>query len=118
MCLAVPGQVKTLYQSNGTLMGVVCFGGVEKEVCFAFLPNIQIGDYTIVHVGFAISQIDEGAAKETLDTFAALGLLDQELKELRGEEWSAPNTASADCDIRSSSTQGWPEKILDGEMSP
>lgn len=83
MCLAVPGEVKSLYEANGTRMGIVSFGGVEKEVCFAYLPGIQVGDYSIVHVGFAISRIDEASAQKTLQTFAELGLLDEELEELR-----------------------------------
>jgi hydrogenase expression/formation protein HypC len=85
MCLAVPGEVKSLYEAHGTRMGIVSFGGVEKEVCFAYLPDIQVGDYTIVHVGFAISQIDEASAQKTLQAFAELGLLDEELEELRQE---------------------------------
>jgi hydrogenase expression/formation protein HypC len=83
MCLAVPGEVKSIYDANGTRMGIVSFGGVEKEICFAYLPDIQVGDYAIVHVGFAISQIDEASAKKTLQTFAELGLLEEELQELR-----------------------------------
>jgi len=83
MCLAVPGEVKSIYDSNGIRMGRVNFGGVEKEVCLVYLPDIQIGDYTIVHVGFAISQIDEVSAQKTLQTFAELGLLDEQLEELR-----------------------------------
>jgi len=66
MCLAVPGQVKTIFEEHGTRMGKVNFGGVVKEVCLAYLPEIEVGDYTIVHVGFAISQIDEASAQETL----------------------------------------------------
>jgi hydrogenase expression/formation protein HypC len=90
MCLAVPGEVKSLYPSNGTTMGKVNFGGVIKEVCFAYLPDIQVGDYTIVHVGFAISKIDEASALKTLQTFAELGLLDEELAELQSDEFSEP----------------------------
>ena len=83
MCLAVPGQVKTIFEEHGTRMGKVNFGGVVKEVCLAYLPEIEVGDYTIVHVGFAISQIDEASAQETLRTFEELGLLEEELAELR-----------------------------------
>ena len=83
MCLAVPGQVKSIFEENGTRMGKVNFGGVVKDVCLAYLPDIQVGDYTIVHVGFAISQIDEASAQETLRTFEELGLLEEELDELR-----------------------------------
>ncbi len=85
MCLAVPGRVESIYPQHGTHMGKVNFGGVIKEVCLAYLPDIQVGDYTIVHVGFAISKIDEASAQETLQTFADLGILEEELEELRGE---------------------------------
>jgi hydrogenase expression/formation protein HypC len=56
---------------------------VVKEICLAYLPQIAVGDYTIVHVGFAISRIDEASARETLRTFAELGLLEKGLEELR-----------------------------------
>ncbi len=86
MCLAVPGRVEEIYRDLGTQMGRVNFGGVIKEVCLAYLPEIKVGDYTIVHVGFAISRIDEEVALRALQTFAELGLLDEELQELRDSE--------------------------------
>jgi len=92
MCLAVPGQVESIHEDNGTRMGRVNFGGVVKEICLAYLPDIAVGDYTIVHVGFAISKIDEASARATLQTFADLGLLEEGLAELRGE---APADAAA-----------------------
>lgn len=88
MCLAVPGCVESIYEERGTRMGRVNFGGVVKEVCLAYLPDLQVGDYTIVHVGFAISKIDEATAQQTLETFAQLGLLDDELEELKSTERS------------------------------
>jgi hydrogenase expression/formation protein HypC len=81
MCLAVPGQVKEIYEANGTRMGRVNFGGIEKDVCLAYLPDITIGEYTIVHVGFAITKVDEEAAHKTLAMFRDLGLLDEEFGE-------------------------------------
>ncbi len=78
MCLAVPGQVQSVYERDGARMGKVNFGGIVKDVCLAYLPDIAVGDYTIVHVGFAISKIDEATAQETLRTFESLGLLDEE----------------------------------------
>jgi hydrogenase expression/formation protein HypC len=83
MCLAVPGQVESIFEEKGMRMGKVNFGGVVKNVCLAYLPNINVGDYTLVHVGFAISQINEKAAQETLRTFEELGLLEEGLDELR-----------------------------------
>lgn len=92
MCLAVPGQVESIFEDKGARMGKVNFGGVVKEVCLAYLPDIQVGDYTIVHVGFAISQIDEASARETLRTFEELGLLEDELRELRETDRETGNS--------------------------
>lgn len=83
MCLAVPGKVESIRDDDGTLMGRVNFGGVVKDVCLAYLPGIAVGDYALVHVGFAISRIDEASARETLRTFAELGILAAGLAELR-----------------------------------
>ena len=83
MCLAVPGLVESIRDEYGTRMGRVNFGGVVKDVCLAYLPDIAVGDYAIVHVGFAISKIDEASALATLKTFEELGLLEEELVELR-----------------------------------
>jgi hydrogenase expression/formation protein HypC len=83
MCLAVPGQVKEIFDAGGTRMGRVNFGGISKEVCLAYLPDIVVGDYTIVHVGFAISKIDEESAQKTLQMFRELGILDEELGVVR-----------------------------------
>jgi hydrogenase expression/formation protein HypC len=73
MCLAIPGQVVALGAPDPLApMGQVDFGGVVKDVCFAYLPDVQLGEYVLVHVGFAISRIDEQAAHETLATLASL----------------------------------------------
>ena len=93
MCLAVPGQVESIRDERGTRMGRVNFGGVVKDVCLAYLPEIAVGDYAIVHVGFAISKIDEASARETLRTFAELGILEEELAELRETDEPAPSAA-------------------------
>jgi len=78
MCLAVPGRVEQLYEADGIRMAKLNFGGVVKEVCLVYLPDISVGEYAIVHVGFAISRIDEASAEATLQTFAELGLLDDQ----------------------------------------
>jgi hydrogenase expression/formation protein HypC len=83
MCLAVPGQVESIREEQGIRMGRVNFGGVVKDVCLAYLPELAVGDYALVHVGFAISKIDEASARETLRTFAELGLLEEGLAELQ-----------------------------------
>jgi hydrogenase expression/formation protein HypC len=79
MCLGIPGRVVEITGSDATRMGKVDFNGILKDVCLAYLPQIQVGDYTIVHVGFAITQIDEASARETLALFNSLGILDEEL---------------------------------------
>ena len=60
-------------------MGRVAFGGIVKEVCLEYVPELNVGDYTIVHVGFALSKIDEETARETLRTFEEMGVLEEEL---------------------------------------
>lgn len=79
MCLGIPGQVTEIYESNGTLMGKVNFSGVVKEVCLAYVPDIHVGDFAIVHVGFAITKLDEESAQESLALFKQMGVLDEEL---------------------------------------
>jgi hydrogenase expression/formation protein HypC len=66
MCLAVPGKILEIYEANGLLMGKIDFGGVTREACLSYVPEAQVGDYTIIHVGFALNLIDEKEAKETL----------------------------------------------------
>ena len=78
MCLAVPGRVESVFEESGTTMAQVDFGGVRKKVCLAYLPETGIGEYVIVHVGFAIQRLDEESAKETLATFERLGILAEE----------------------------------------
>lgn len=91
MCLAVPGQVERIYEENDTRMGKVNFGGVVKDVCLVYLPEIAVGDYALVHVGFAISRIDEAAAQATLRTFEELGMMEDEIAELRATDEELDN---------------------------
>lgn len=79
MCLAVPGRIVEVREDRGTRMATIDFDGVRKEICLAYLPDLEVGDYAIVHVGFAISKIDEASAMETLRMFRELGILDEEL---------------------------------------
>jgi hydrogenase expression/formation protein HypC len=66
MCLAVPGKIIEIYETSGLLMGKIDFGGVVREACLAYVPEAKVGDFTIIHVGFALNLIDEKEAKETL----------------------------------------------------
>lgn len=79
MCLAVPGRVVEISDRDLTRMAKVDFGGVVKDVCLAYLPDVEVGDYTIVHVGFAIQKLDEASALSTLALFEELGMLGEEL---------------------------------------
>ena len=78
MCLAVPGRVIDLRSEDGARMAGVDFGGVHKDVCLEYISDVSLGDYVIVHVGFAIQRLDEASALETLANFENLGLLEEE----------------------------------------
>jgi len=67
MCLGIPGKIVERFEQNDLPMGKVEFGGIVKEVCLAYTPEAQVGEYVLVHVGFAISRIDEAEAQETLN---------------------------------------------------
>ena len=79
MCLGIPGQVTEIYEDNGVRMGRANFGGIVKEVCLAYVPEVEVGDYTIVHVGFAITRLDEQSAQESLALFREMGVLEESL---------------------------------------
>jgi hydrogenase expression/formation protein HypC len=81
MCLGVPGRVIEVYETDGIRMGKIDFGGIVKEACLAYVPEIEVDDYAIVHVGFAITRLDEQSAQETLDLFNQIGLLEEEFGE-------------------------------------
>ena len=75
MCLAVPGRVVEIVGEGELRMGKVDFSGVKREASLAFVPEVQLGDYVLVHVGFAISRIDEEQAMETLAALREIGEL-------------------------------------------
>ncbi|TKA12772.1 HypC/HybG/HupF family hydrogenase formation chaperone [Actinacidiphila oryziradicis] len=83
MCLAVPGKVIGIEERNGIRMARVDFGGAVKDVCLSYLPEIEVGDYAIVHVGFALQRLDEASALATLELFAQIGALEEEF----GDAW-------------------------------
>jgi hydrogenase expression/formation protein HypC len=78
MCLAVPGRILSLEDRDGTLMSLVDFGGIQKDVCLEYIPDVRVGEYVVVHVGFAIQRLDEESAKRTLAEFEHLGVLEEE----------------------------------------
>lgn len=96
MCLAIPGKVEQIIEGD-VRMGRVNFGGVVKNVCLDYVPEISVGDYTIVHVGFALSKIDEKSALETLDLFKQMGALDEELATEEEAFARAANAPQSPC---------------------
>jgi hydrogenase expression/formation protein HypC len=80
MCLAIPGKILTTEDRNGILTGRVQFGGITREICLDFLPEATVGDYVIVHVGFAISLVDREEAEKSYQLLEAMGLLQGELE--------------------------------------
>jgi hydrogenase expression/formation protein HypC len=78
MCLAVPGKIVSISGVDTTRMGQVSFGGVGKEACLAFVPEAKVGDYVLVHAGFAISVLDEAEAQQTLEYFRQIGELGEQ----------------------------------------
>ena len=79
MCLGVPGKVIEIYETEGLKMGKIDFGGVVREACLAYVPEIEVGEYTVIHVGFAISQLSEEEAQATLEILNELADLQEEL---------------------------------------
>lgn len=72
MCLAIPGKLIKIYENTGLKMGEVDYDGVVSQVCLEYVPEIALGQYTIVHAGFALSVLDEEEARKTLDLWQEL----------------------------------------------
>jgi hydrogenase expression/formation protein HypC len=79
MCLAVPGKIIEIYERGGLQMGKIDFGGVFREACLAYVPEAQVGDYTVIHVGFALNLLSETEAQETLALLKEISDLGEEL---------------------------------------
>jgi hydrogenase expression/formation protein HypC len=78
MCLGIPGRIVELRDDGGFAMGVVDFGGVRREVCLAYVQDdVALGDFVIVHVGFAISKVDEAEATRTFEVLREMSQLDE-----------------------------------------
>ena len=95
MCLGIPGRVTDIRDEAGLPMGRVDFGGVRKDACLAYLPETRVGDYVIVHVGFAISHVDEAEALRTLEILGEMGVMEPELMTM-GPGMDAPAVVSDD----------------------
>jgi hydrogenase expression/formation protein HypC len=72
MCLGIPGRIVQIVDEQGLRMGDIDFGGVVRRVCLAYVPEAAIGDYAVIHAGFAISKIDAAEAQRTLELVAEL----------------------------------------------
>jgi hydrogenase expression/formation protein HypC len=79
MCLGVPGRITEIYETNGLRMGRVDFGGAMREVCLAYVPEAEVGEYTIVHVGFGLSVLSEAEAQASLAMLREIADLEAEL---------------------------------------
>ncbi|HEY6938251.1 MAG TPA: HypC/HybG/HupF family hydrogenase formation chaperone [Terriglobales bacterium] len=79
MCLAIPGRILEISMAEGVRVGRVEFGGIVRQTCLDFVPDAGVGDYVMVHVGFAISRVDRQEAERTYETLKSGGMLEQEL---------------------------------------
>lgn len=79
MCLGVPGKIVEIYEKNGLKMAKVDFGGIFREACLDYVPEAKVGEYCIIHVGFAISLLSETEAMETLDLLRQISNIEEEL---------------------------------------
>ena len=79
MCLGVPGKIVEIYEKNGLKMAKVDFGGIFREACLDYVPEAQVGEYCVIHVGFAISLLSETEAMEMLDLLRQISNIEEEL---------------------------------------
>ncbi|MEU3421077.1 HypC/HybG/HupF family hydrogenase formation chaperone [Streptomyces murinus] len=96
MCLAVPGKVVSIDHQADPLTGLIDFGGVRKQVCLEYLPEVRVGEYVIVHVGFALQRLDEESARASLELFDQLGLLEEEF----GDAWEQAACQENESEVR------------------
>ena len=79
MCLGVPGKIVDIYEKGGLKMAKVDFGGIFREACLDYVDEVKVGDYCVIHVGFAISILSESEAMETLELLRQIGAIEEEL---------------------------------------
>jgi hydrogenase expression/formation protein HypC len=92
MCLAIPGKIVEIYEESGLRMGKLDFGGTVRKCCLQCLPEAEVGDYALVHVGFAISIVDEVEAARTYQLLAEMGEL---MAQIDGEFAQTPESSGA-----------------------
>ncbi len=79
MCLSIPGRITEIHNDGALIMGKADFGGVLKEICLDYVPEAKVGQFVLIHVGFAISVLDEEEAQETLSLLRELATFEDEL---------------------------------------
>jgi hydrogenase expression/formation protein HypC len=98
MCLGIPGRILDMRDDRGLLVGTVDFGGVRRDVCLAYVaPEVAVGDYVVVHVGFAITRVDEAEAKRTFEALKEMSQLEELewMKEVAEQSLAAPTERGA-----------------------
>ncbi|HWM88107.1 MAG TPA: HypC/HybG/HupF family hydrogenase formation chaperone [Kofleriaceae bacterium] len=88
MCLGIPGEIVAIHEENGLSVGKVKFGGITRDVCLSCIPDAAVGEFVLVHVGFAIAKVDRDEADKAYRTLEELGLLAEltdDMQDLSGE---------------------------------
>jgi hydrogenase expression/formation protein HypC len=79
MCLAIPGKITEITESDSIRSGRIQFGGIVRQACLDFVPQAKVGDYVLVHVGFALTVVDKDEAERTYALLESMGVLSEEL---------------------------------------
>lgn len=98
MCLGIPGRILDMRDDRGLLVGTVDFGGVRRDVCLAYVaPEVAVGDYVVVHVGFAITRVDEVEARRTFEALKEMSQLEELewMKEVAEQSLASPTEGGA-----------------------
>jgi hydrogenase expression/formation protein HypC len=101
MCLGVPGKVVDIFEEEGIRMGTVDFGGITRKACLEYAPEVELGSWVVIHVGFAISVVDEEEARRSYELLAEMGNLEdidlpQTPEGVRAEEYRPATSGEAD----------------------
>jgi hydrogenase expression/formation protein HypC len=101
MCLGVPGKVVDVFEEDGIRMGTVDFGGITRKACLEYAPEVEFGSWVVIHVGFAISTVDEEEARRSYELLAEMGNLEdidlpQTPEGVPAEEYRPATSAEAD----------------------
>lgn len=82
MCLAIPGLVEEIFYKDGLMLGKINFAGMRRSVCLDYVPEAKLGDYVLVHVGFALNILDQQEAKQSLDLLESSGIIEAFKEEM------------------------------------